>query len=161
MNTIIPKEKILALNDPDITKRDYDAIIKDIDKRVDYIWRTLMRISGRKLDWYAFQNDVDLGRGNGSTGGCFNPKTDSEFIELDGQYSRRDVDGYFENGFPTHFLWTEDGVWQQEVLSHIEQNKKIINNRQKDEQQKKNAVIASIKKKLTAEELKYIIFRQE
>jgi hypothetical protein len=159
MNTIIPKERIVALNNPDIIKREYDAIIAEIDNRVTHIWKTLMKISGRKLDWYAFQNDVDLGRGNGSTGGQFDPKTDSEFIELGGEYSRRDVDGDFQNGFPTRFLWTEDSVWQQEVLSHIEQNRQATNKKYKNEQQKKNAMIVLIKQKLTAEELKYISFR--
>jgi hypothetical protein len=104
MSTIIPQERVLALNNPDITKRDYDAIINDIGNRVHYIWTILMKLPGRRLGWYAFQNDVDLGRGNGSTGGCFNPKTDSEFIELVGEYSRRDIDGDFQNGFPTRLV---------------------------------------------------------
>jgi len=33
------------------------------------------------------------------------------------------IDGDFQSGFPTRFIWTKDEVWQKEVLNHIAQNR--------------------------------------
>lgn len=166
MKDIIPQDRVLKLNDPNVTKREYDAIVKEIGNRVQYIWTNLLQISGRKLSWYAFQNDVYADDGDGSDGGCFDSETDGEFIELDGDYTRRDIDGDFENGFPTRFLWTENEVWKQEVLNHIAENKAIVETTKQDKKQKaelakvaRTKAIASIKSKLTKEELKYVSFK--
>lgn len=164
---IISKERVLKLNEPDfITKGEYDAIIEEIGDRVDYIWKNLLKISRRNLRWYAFQNDVYDDGGDGSDGGCFDPETDDEFIELSGDYASREVDGDFATGFPTRFLWTDDDVWKQEVLSHIDQNKKLKESEKQSENQKvkllminREKIIKSIKSKLTKEELKYITFK--
>lgn len=162
MKNIITEERVLKLNDPRITKREYDAIIGEIGERVDYVWRELLKISGRKLNWYAFHNDVYDGEGNGSSGGRFDPEIDGKFIELSGDYTSRGFDGVFAYGFPTRFLWTDDNIWQQEVLNHVDQKKKLR------EAEKKRAelaeiehkkIIESIKSKLTKEELKYITFK--
>lgn len=166
MKNIIPQERVFKLNDSNVTKREYDAIIVEIGERVDYVWRELMKISRRKLKWYSFQNDRYSGDGDGSDGGYFDPAIDDEFIELNGDYAMRDIDGDFENGFPTRFLWTENDVWKQEVLNHIVQNEAKIKAAEKTK--KKNAelskvartkAIESIKSKLTKEELKYISFK--
>lgn len=162
MKNIIPQDRVLKLNDPNVTKREYDAIIEEIGDRVDYIWKTLLKSSRRKLRWYAFQNDVYDDGGNGSDGGCFDPETDGEFIELSGDYASREVDGDFATGFPTRFLWTDDDVWKQEVLNHIDQNKKLKESeKQKVELAKieHKKIIESIKSKLTKEELKYVSFK--
>jgi len=163
---IISQDRVLKLNDPNVTKREYDAIIEEIGDRVDYIWRTLLKISNRKLSWYAFQNDNYVDDGNGSDGGCFDPEIDIEFIELYGDYEARDKDGDFETGFPTRFLWTDNDVWKQEVLNHISENQRKEDEQKRLEHQKKNdsnaardKVIASIKSKLTKEELKYVTFK--
>jgi hypothetical protein len=162
----LTKNDVLLLNDNDISKRKYDDIIDKISDRVDDIWKKIISMSGRRLVWYAFLNDVELGRGNGSTGGEFNPATDSEFIELIGEYSELDNHYYeYNNGFPTRFLWTEDDVWQAEVLTNINQSKekkKIDKNKQVSlqviEKEKKRKIITEIKSKLSKEELKYVKF---
>ena len=162
MKNIIPQDRVLKLNDPNVTKREYDAIIEEIGERVGYVWRKLLKISGRRLNWYAFQNDVEYDDGDGSSGGSFDPETDGEFIELSGDYASREVDGDFATGFPTRFLWTDDDVWQQEVLNHIDQNKKLKESeKQKAELTKvaRTKIIESIKSKLTKEELKYVSFK--
>lgn len=166
MKNIVTQNRIFELNDPNITKREYDTVLKEIHGRVDYVWRELLRISCRKLKWYAFQNDVYSGGGDGSDGGYFNPETDGEFIELNGDYSASEFDGDFENGFPTRFLWTENDIWKQEVLDHIAQNKTRV--KVEKEAKKKKAdlekisrakAITSIKSKLTKEELEYVSFK--
>lgn len=167
MSTLeITKNDVLLLDDNDISRRKYCDIIDKISDRVDDIWRKIISMSGRKLVWYAFLNDVELGSGNGSTGGEFNPSTDSEFIELIGEYSKFDNDYYkYNEGFPTRFLWTEDVVWQAEVLKNIEESKekkktdkakKVVE--KVTEKEKRIKTITEIKSKLSKEELKYVKF---
>lgn len=111
------KQLIESLTDPNITKKAYVEVIAIIDKKVDEIWRYILDISKRKLDWYAFQNDVSYGHGNGSSGGEFNPETDSEFIEFIGEFSHSSNEFYEYNyGFPTRFLWED---YQKEVKQHL------------------------------------------
>lgn len=166
MKNIIPQDRVLKLNDPNITKREYDAIIEEIGERVDYVWHELLKISGRRLNWYAFQNDIEYDDGDGSSGGSFDPETDGEFIELSGDYASREVDGDFATGFPTRFLWTDDDIWTKEVLNHIAQNKAKVKTAKQAEKQKtelakvaRTKAIESIKSKLTKEELKYVSFK--
>lgn len=159
MKNIITQDRIFKLNDPNVTKREYDAIVKEIGDRVHYVWTNLLKISGRYLGWYAFQNDNYADDSDGSDGGCFDPEKDGEFIELYGDYAHRDIDGDFENGFPTRFLWTENDVWKQEVLNHITQNKQAEKQKAKLSEVARTKVIESIKRKLTKEELKYVSFK--
>jgi len=180
----ITKELVRKLNDENITKREYDAIVDEIGKRVDHIWKTLLKISNRKYSWYAFQNDVLLkisnrkyswyafqndvyaDDGNGSDGGCFDPENDGDFIKLDGDFTRHSFDGDFIDGFPTRFLWTDDDIWKSEVLNHIKQNKIKLDQEDRDKKKKaeakkieRNKIIESIKSKLSKEELKYVSFK--
>lgn len=162
------QEDVLKLNNPHISKREYEAIVECVNDRVNHIWRTLLKTSGRKIEWWAFQNDVSLGDGDGSTGGEYDPATDSEFIELIGEWDANlERDGDFAVGFPTRFLWTEDIVWQAEVINRTKDNvKKIKQERKKAKSRRealkkeRQAAIASIKKKLTKEELKHISFKE-
>lgn len=162
---IIAQERVLKLKDENITKRDYNAIVKEVNDRVDYIWRTLCKLTNRKLEWYAFQNDVEFDRGEGSDGGSFDIETDFHYIRLHGNFSERPFDGAYSEGFPTYFLWTDDSVWIEEVLTHIESNKTKLEKEKQEAKQKKEssnayrkAIIKSIKSKLTKEELNYINF---
>ena len=109
---IISKDRVLKLSNPDITKREYDAIVLEVENRINYIWENLLKISDREFVWYAFRGDVNY----------INPRTDNEKIWFEGEFSSSVIDGDFQNGFPTRFIWTEDEVWQKEVLNHITQN---------------------------------------
>jgi hypothetical protein len=161
MTEIVSKDRVDKLKDPNISKREYDLIIGDIGRRVDYIWTTLLKISARNYGWFYFQNGCD------DDGGTFNPHIDEEFIELIGEYSGNDkINGIFSDGFPTRFLWTNNEDWKKEVLDHISNNKlnlenEKIKNKEKRETTKikRKQLIESIKSKLTKEELKVIKFK--
>lgn len=162
----IDKDYFDKLYDPNVTKRDYDAIISAIGDRTNHIWRIIIKISSRNLGWWAFSNDVELGDGNGSTGGEFDPETDKEFIEVMGDFTTRDEEEYlFNEGFPTRFLWTDDSEWKNEVLKNIEEcyakhalaKEKAKQDREQAELKRKET-IKIIKSKLTKEELKYVQF---
>jgi hypothetical protein len=108
----ITKELLDKLNNTDISKREYDGIISAIDGRVEFVWTELLKISNRKLKWYAFDNDIELGDGDGSTGGQFDPIQYKEWISIIGEFSGKSDDYYkYDDGFPTRFLWMEDDDW--------------------------------------------------
>lgn len=109
MSKVDYKKLLESLSDESITKKQYDQNLKLIEDRVNQIWREICLSSRRKLDWWAFSNDMDYGRGNGSSGGFFNPETDSEFIEITGERTSTGNSFYeLEDGFPTEFLWDDD-----------------------------------------------------
>lgn len=163
----ITKEMVDKLSNPDISKREYDSIVSLIYDRVGDIWRDVLKISKRKLHWYAFSNDVELGHGNGSTGEEFDPVIYKDWIEMTGECDYVDNEFYeYNDGFPTSFLWTEDGVWQKEVLNNFEDSikktklKKDTEKVKREEKKKKRLEIMKIiKGKLSKEELKYITFK--
>ena len=109
----ISQDRVLKLSNTDITKREYDAIVIEVEDRVNYVWENLLKISDREFVWYVFRGDVN----------CINPRTDNEKLWFEGEYSSSVIDGDFQSGFPTRFIWTKDEVWQKEVLNHIAQNK--------------------------------------
>ena len=162
------KEQVKNLSSDNITKKEYDKTIDLISDRVDYIWRQIIKISRRELSWYAFQNDVELGSGNGSTGGFFNPETDSEFIEFTGKFSYLENPYYeYNDGFPTSFLWTDDESWTTEVIQNLNEMKAKLKTDKSDLKREakekllvKEKIIESIKAKLSKEELKYIEFKK-
>jgi len=162
----ITKELVHKLNDENITKREYDDIVDEIGKRVDHIWKTLLKISNRKYRWSAFQNHEQRPQTRSGFGGCFDPENDGDFIRLDGGFICHSFDGDFFDGFPTRFLWTDDDIWKSEVLNHIKQNKIKLDQEDRDKKKKaeakkieRNKIIESIKSKLSKEELKYVSFK--
>jgi len=68
-----------SLYTPTISKKDYDEAVSKLNSRVEEVWKYICKVGKRKISWWAFSNDVDLGRGNGSTGGQFDPTTDKEW----------------------------------------------------------------------------------
>ena len=155
------KKLVESLSDPDIKKKDYDAAVAKIDTKVDEVWKYICKVSNRKLDWWAFQNDVSYGRGDGSSGGNFDPATDSEFIEIEGDNSHASNEFYeYNDGFPTRFLWED---YQTEVKNHLVEcriklaaKKTQVANKIEAKKARKLALWQSIQQKLTSEELKII-----
>ena len=158
----ITQELVAKLSDPDIKKKEYQEIVKAICDKVDKIWKFIIKTTPkRKLDWWAFSNDVDLGRGNGSTGGEFDPETDKEFITIEGENHYWDNKFYsYNEGFPTSFLWTD---YQTIVTDHItecelkEEQAKVKAKQKADETQAyRERILDSIRSKLNEEELKFL-----
>lgn len=160
----ITKVLVNKLSSSDITKRDHEKIIAAINAKVNEIWRFIIKISGRELDWWAFQNDVSYGHGNGSSGGEFDPVADAELIEIHGENTYLDLDKYeYNEGFPTSFLWTD---YETIVKEHVKAVKAFHSKKKEQkatarEQRKlkRAEVMESVKKKLTKEELKFIKFK--
>lgn len=173
------KSLVESLSNGQITKKEYDDAIEKISQRTNKIWRFICKVSERKLDWWAFSNDVSLGRGNGSTGGYFDPETDSEYIELTGDCGNFLTDvGDFETydnphylyhtGFPTELLW--DNNWKTTIESHVknsitkakeERAAKLLKNKEKKARKKEKEknqsqmliqILDKVKSVLTEEE---------
>jgi predicted metalloprotease len=159
----ITKQMVDSLSSDIITKKDYERIVVLIGEKVDEIWRFILKTSKRRLNWYAFRNDVPYGHGNGSSGGEFDPITDKEFIKLRGDFQINDALEPFGEGFPTEFLWSEN--YPELVKKAMAEGKKEKRRQQikaaknkSDLQKKIELARASIRQKLTSEELKYIEF---
>jgi hypothetical protein len=61
---------------------------------------------------------VELGRGEGSTGGYFDPKRYNKSIGIAGNYDRKYNEYYkYDDEVPTRFLWMEDDDWEKEFYS--------------------------------------------
>lgn len=163
----ITRELVEKTADENIPRKEYNAILAAISLKADEIWRYILDQSGRNLGWYAFENDVSYGRGNGSSGGNFDYNNDKDFIEFVGEYSSfGDVSDFYqyESGFPTRFLWEED--YQSEVINHITEAKALAEAaflaRKAKKQEKKDrqkTIRASIESKLTKEELSFITWK--
>ncbi len=160
----VSKELVAKLNDENITRKEYRQIIEQIGNEVNEIWRWICKESRRGLDWWAFRNDVSYGHGNGSSGGEFDPQEDVEWIEIGGEADYCDLPGYLYNdGFPTSFLWED---YKPIVKAHLAEIKK--KHKEAEAIRKKNEkllktnytkMVASIKGKLTKEELSIIKFK--
>jgi len=164
----ITHEMVKELDSPDITHRRYTEILDLISDRVDVIWRYIMKVSNRKLGWYCFSTDIHAfdNSGNGSDGGYFDPKRYNKFIELVGEFTCHYDNNFYEynDGFPTELLWDEN--YKETILASINKSKeKFQKEKEKDKTtrlergRKKDALIASIKTKLTKEELKLVKFK--
>lgn len=141
----ITKELVFSLGDENIKKKDYDDILEAIAEKVNIIWREICKLSGRKVVWWAFSNDVDLGKGNGSTGGDFDLKNDSEWIEIIGEYGYHENPLYeYECGFPTEFLWIDN--WRDIVTFHLNEIERLkIEKVEKKEKKSKTTFTPKIK----------------
>lgn len=164
---MITKENIDSLLSDDITKKEYDRLIELINQRVDEIWKYILKVSNRKFGWYSFSNDHEYDNGNGSDGGYFDPKEDSEYITLIGDFnSFRGISEFYDyhNGFPTELLWKTD--WKEiidhetsEAIRKDEEKKILEKSKILEKKERKEKLIESIKNKLTKEELSVIKFK--
>jgi len=162
---VIDKDLIDEMLDENISKKRYKEIEVIVNEKAQAVWYEICHICGRKIVWWGFSNDVELGNGNGSTGGTFDPEIYYDEIEMIGHYtnSKKYYDLY-DYGFPTRFLWEEN--WQNEVVENCEkyktkQEEKKAKEKIKRKENKilKSEIQAKIKSKLTKDELKYIKFK--
>lgn len=151
------KERFNKLSSDNITKKEYDQILAEIDGESDDIWRFITTESGATLDWWIFGNDIE-GKGD------FDPFSYNKFISIIGENTISYQNPYYE-GFPTELLWDEN--WRETVKNEIEKSKKEINEKKlkiKLNRENKKGYRAELKKiiqsKLTKEELKVITFKK-
>ncbi len=157
------KERIDQLLDETITRKEYYSILAEIEGVVDEIWRYIIKFSGAKLKWWAFDNDVELGHGNGSTGGEFDLNEYLDWICIIGENTLNNDSPYYD-GFPTKLLYNDNWreIVEKEILKSKEDKvKQKAIDKQKREEKKKNRLWLKeqIQSKLTKEELKIIKFK--
>lgn len=155
----ITEAEFLSLFDDSITKKGYDEIIGRITARVDQIVRQIAIRSDRMRFWWDFNNcDYD----SEESGGYFDPKEYREYVGVGGEHFR--LPEPYDDGFPTRWLWEDfeeelkKEVAQQEARAKAEKEhkKQVLQNRK----QKLLDLQASIRTKLTKEELRAISFKK-
>ena len=138
-----------SLSDPDIKLSDYKIAIKKIADKVDEIWRFICREFDLDLKWWSFSNDEDGDDGNGTSGGSFDPKNDSEYIEIYGERNCSSFKNFeYEYGFPTRFLWED---YKKEVMYYHKDliaKQKLDKKMQKESRKTKSDKIENLKTKL-------------
>ncbi len=167
---MIDEALLNKLRDDEIARRmsrgDYEDAIQQINKKCDEIWRWICKESKRKLEWWAFQNDMSYGHGNGSSGGEFDPVNDAAEITIIGENEWCQIPGYLYNdGFPTSFLYEDYKSIVKEHLKDIKKAHKaaqaLMKKRRAALEDTHSKLVAGIKAKLSAEELAAIKFKSK
>lgn len=147
----------------EFTMSEFKAFEPLIDSRMNYVVRQIASISNLKLDWWDFDN---LGEGEDEPG-RFDFEAYSKSIGIAGEltgtsYKNMCFDKY-EKQIPVQFLWMD---FEEQVAKEFEDFKtnidvNFINAANKAVENKKelDAIIASVKSKLTPEEMAYIQFK--
>jgi hypothetical protein len=124
--------------------QEINNITKDINQRVDIIWRSLCDLSGRKINWYSFNNDSPPFDTGETTGGSFDIRIHKDFISLVGEFDKIGHGHLYDNGFPTEFLYESNEKWNKKVLDDLQRVKK------------EKEILNQIQNKLSAEEWEYL-----
>lgn len=142
----------------DITKSEWNRIVRLARERACAVWVKLLALQNRKWIWYDFDNE-----GGEEAPGTFDPKLYQNEVRMIGEYYGS-YDGPFEEGFPTRFLWEPE--WEEEVKQatkehrQAKEEKKAKAKLKREKTKKKKAEMRKqIEAKLTKEELKYIKFK--
>jgi hypothetical protein len=159
----ITKEEFDALFLDDISKKKYDDIIHRIDKIVNEVWRNILKLQRRQLNWYDYDNHCGWDDNGDPIDGSFDPVNYKENITFTGEWSGRDDDMPYNDYIPTNFLWED---YEEKVLKDIQSykdNKGIKRieaaSKRLELKERRKVMIASIKSKLTKEELRFIKFK--
>jgi len=153
----ITKEQFDKLYDTDISKREYDNIIGQIDSRFYEIVTSL--VGKKNKQWFDYGNcDYDSEDSNG----YFDPEEYREYITVGGENCR--LSDPYRDGFPTRWLWEESFKleFDRDVLIH-ETELEIEKNKEKSKREelkiRKLKFREVITAKLSKEELRYIQFK--
>lgn len=154
----ITKEEFDKLYTDDITKKEFDRIIRKIDDRFGEIYLTL-NPDIKKRGWFDYEN---CNYESEVSGGYFDHIEYKEYIGIGGEYSELPMP--YEYEIPTRWLWEENfGVeFKKEVSEYektIELKKKKVKVAEDKRKLKKEKLQKSIAQKLTKEELKIINFK--
>lgn len=164
----ITQEQFNRIYSKNITKKEYDDIITQINERFNEICnKILLKNPGR---WFDYSN---CGYGSEYSNGYFDPEEYKMEISIGGEYAKlpepfysypyEDKDSCLENCFPTRWLWedfeeefkTQVDKYKLEILKEKESTK----NKRQELKNKKSEFKKIIRSKLTKEELKYICFK--
>lgn len=154
----ILKEQYDKLFDPKITHREYLNIITAIKNRVEEVWKEILKIQKRKVQWWDFDNEKE------DSSGYFDEHRYRDVISLTGVFEETDWNCPYATEFPTSFLWDDNfNIIVQEdydtFLKEKEEKKKRAKENRVKAKEKKEKIRKNIESKLTSEELKYIKFK--
>jgi hypothetical protein len=154
---MITKEKVELLLSDNITVKEYDAIVFEIDARFTEICKKFLILGPNS--WFDYDNlDYDSENSNG----YFDIENYKENIGIGGEGIK--APGNYDLSFPTRWLWEEN--WEEEMRDTIikdkikeQKTKELKKLKRKESLEKKNKLKKSILSKLTAEELKLVKFK--
>lgn len=160
----IDKKDFDKLYSDSITKKEYDEIIGKIDKRFAEICKKYLKRKYRM--WYDYGNCSYEGY---PSNGYFDPNLYKDSIDIGGEYVTT-VTGNEDNCFPTFWLWGDfeqeiekEKKWyaEQEAKEKREVEEKKAAKKAKEDAIRDNldSLMASVKLKLTAEEMQIIRFK--
>lgn len=155
---MITKQQFDSLFSDNITRKQYDTIIQQIDERFGEICEKFLRKRNKSRAWYDYGN---LYIEDEYSEGHFDPDEYKEYIEINGEWIEPPAG--FDFSFPTRWLWEAD--WEKEMKkisedyeTQLEARKAKEKKRRETRQQQVELLKASIKAKLTPEELKIVKF---
>lgn len=160
-NMTITKEEFDSLYSDTITKKNYDEIIAKIETRFIEICGKIVRKTDKYRGWFDYGN---CGYDGDESRGYFDPKRYRNYVEIGGEWINliEPLAEDFDLCFPTKWLWED---FEAEVATITQNYKTIVAQRRKEHtaatKQRKAEIAklkASIKKKLSAKELKIVKF---
>jgi len=162
----LTQESFNKIYSQDISKREYDEIIKEIDDRFGDVVMLVNPSIKKNGGWFVYGNCDYNSR---TDEGCFEPDEYNEYITVGGEGKFPEPYCNSDEGFGyicTRWLWMEDSEILNEYNAEVE--KAILEYIHKKEMGKQKRETAKLKKaemkkiitaKLTKEELKYISFK--
>ena len=154
----LSREEVLSLSSDTITKKQHAALLVKIDERFSYVFETAMKLMGRSVQWYDFDN---VGSDEGDRG-FFDPDYYADEIDIAGEFSTP-RDTLYEQSIPTRWLWED---FEEALVAEINTHKQALELAKDKKQQeslaakqKRSEMIKQIRIKLTKEELAYITFK--
>lgn len=149
--------------DGSATLAEFNSLEPLIVDRLNYVVRKIVELSNLTLDWWDFDN---LGEGK-EDDGFFDRNAYSHSVGIvrvchGTSYKNICFDKYAES-IPVEFIWSdfEDQVSKEfeDFKNHIDVNAIHAVNKAFEAKQALDCIIASVKSKLTPEELSYIQFK--
>lgn len=168
MNTLVVVDKldkvaVQRILAGECSLAEFNAFKKPIEDRMNYVVRKIVELSNLSLEWWDFDN---LGEGEDDRG-HFDIEEYSSSVGIAGErtgtsYKNMCFEKY-EKQIPVQFLWMD---FEEQVAKEFEDFKNHIDvhaihaaNKAVEAKQAFDCMVASIKTKLTPEELAYIEFK--
>ena len=152
---MITKDQFDKLYDDNISKKEYDFIIQEINKRFSEICKNILKIKPN-YGWFDYGN---CSYDSEQSGGFFCPVDYKEFISIGGE-NISCPDWLYEPEIPTRWLWQDYTDEIKQLKEEHHENEKLKKQKVNKKKQDINSLIKSIKSKLSKEELKIISFKK-
>ena len=168
MSTLVPvakldKVEVQRIIAGECSLAEFNAFQKPIEDRMNYVVRKIVELSNLSLEWWDFDN---LGEGEDDRG-HFDIEAYSKSVGITGErtgssYKNMCFEKY-EKQIPVQFLWIdfEEQVAKEfdDFKNHIDANFITAANKAVEHKKELDAIIASVKSKLTPQEMSYIQFK--